>query len=106
MPGPILHLGATVMCSHGGQAIPTDPNPLVLVDGMPISTIAAPWAVAGCAFVPPAGNGPCVTAQWIVGAVQVMSDGQPVAILTGTATCVPTGTPLLPINAQTLVIAT
>lgn len=106
MPGPILHLGATVMCAHGGQAIPTDPSPLVLVAGMPISTIAAPWAVAGCAFVPPAGNGPCVTAQWIVGAVQVMSDGQPVAILTGTGTCVPTGTPLLPVDAQTLVIAT
>jgi hypothetical protein len=106
MPGPILHLGATVMCSHGGQAMPTDPSPLVLVDGMPISTIAAPWAVAGCAFVPPAGNGPCVTGQWVVGAEMVMSDGQPVAILTGVATCVPTGTPLLPIDAQTLVLAT
>jgi hypothetical protein len=106
MPGPILHLGAAVMCSHGGQAIPTDPSPLVLVSGMPISTIAAPWAVAGCAFVPPAGNGPCVTAQWIVGATMVTSDGEPVAILTGVATCVPTGTPLLPVDAQTLVIAT
>ena len=58
MPGPILHMGATVLCSHGGQAIPTVPSPVVLVSGMPIATIAAPYAVAGCAFVPPAGNGP------------------------------------------------
>ena len=106
MPGPILHVGATVMCSHGGQALPTAPMPRVLVSGMPITTIAAPYAVAGCAFVPPAGNGPCVTAQWVVGAVRVMAEGVPVAILTGTAICVPTGTPLLPVVSQTRVIAT
>jgi hypothetical protein len=77
-----------------------------MVSGMPIATIAAPYMVAGCAFVPPAGNGPCVTAQWVVGAVRVTSEGQPVVIMTGVATCVPTGTPLLPMSAQTRVIAT
>jgi len=106
MPAPILHVGATVLCAHGGQAIPTVPSPVVMVSGMPIATIAGPWTVAGCAFVPPAGNGPCVTAQWIVGAVQVMSQGQPVVIMTGVASCVPTGTPLMPVMAQTMVLAT
>ena len=77
-----------------------------MVMAMPIATIAAPYAVAGCAFVPPAGNGPCVTAQWSVGAVRVTSMGQPVVIMTGVATCVPTGTPLLPVQAQTRVLAT
>ena len=85
--------------------MPTVPSPRVMVSGMPIATIAAPYTVAGCAFAPPAGNGPCVTAQWVVGAVQVMSEGQPVAIMTGVATCVPTGTPLVPVQAQTRVIA-
>jgi hypothetical protein len=94
------------MCAHGGQAIPTVTVPRVLVSAMPIATIAAPYAVAGCAFVPPIGNGPCVTAQWVVGAVRVTSLGQPVAILTGMATCVPTGTPLVPVMAQTRVLAT
>jgi hypothetical protein len=106
MPGPILHLGATVMCSHGGQALPTAPSPRVMVSGMPIATIAAPYTVAGCAFAPPAGNGPCVTAQWVVGAVRVTSEGQPVVVMTGVAVCMPTGTPLLPMSAQTRVIAT
>lgn len=106
MPAPILHMGATVLCAHGGQAMPTVPSPVVLVSGMPIATIAAPYAVAGCAFVPPAGNGPCVTAQWVMGAVQVLSQGQPVAIMTGVSMCVPTGTPLVPVAAQTLVLAT
>ena len=47
-----------------------------------------------------------MTGQWVVGAVQVLSEGQPVAIMTGVAICVPTGTPLLPVSAQTLVLAT
>src|SRR5580692_266224 len=106
MPAPILHMGAVVLCAHGGQAMPTTPSPVVMVNGMPIATIAAPYAIAGCPFVPPAGNGPCATAQWMVGATQVLSQGQPVAIMTGMATCVPTGTPLMPVMAQTLVLAT
>jgi hypothetical protein len=106
MPGPILHLGATVLCSHGGQATPTAPNPRVTVSGQPVATIAAPYAVAGCAFAPPAGNGPCVTGQWIVGATRVLVLGQPVVIMTAASTCVPTGTPLVPVAAQARVIAT
>lgn len=105
MPGPILHLGATVLCSHGGQAVPSAPSPRVLLSGQPATTIVAPYLVAGCAFVPPAGNGPCVTAQWVVGATRVLIDGQPAALLTGTSICMPTGTPLLPVLAQTRVIA-
>jgi hypothetical protein len=106
MPGPILHEGATVLCSHGGQAVPTVSSPRVKVSGMSIATIAAPYAVAGCGFVAPSGNGPCVTAQWSVGAVRVKSEGQPVVIMTGLAICAPTGTPLVPVSAQTRAIAT
>ena len=105
MPGPILHMGAVVMCSHGGQATPTAPVPRVLVSGQPVATITAPYVVAGCPFVPP-NPGPCVTAQWVVGAVRVMALGQPVAIQTGAAVCVPTGTPLVPTVVQPRVIAT
>ena len=106
MPGPILHSGAVVLCAHGGQAMPTAPSPRVTVSGMPVATIAAPYSVAGCAFAPPAGNGPCVTALWLVGAVRVTSLGQPLAILSGVSVCVPTGTPLMPVSAQTRAIAT
>jgi hypothetical protein len=106
MPGPILHLGATVLCAHGGQAVPTAPVPRVLVSGQPVATIAAPYAVAGCAFVPPGGNGPCVTGQWTVGAVRVMALGQPVVIMSGVSICAPTGTPLMPVVAQLRVNAT
>ena len=105
MPGPVLHLGATVLCAHGGQAVPMAPVPRVLVGAQPVATIAAPYAIAGCAL-PPAAGGPCVTGQWVVGALRVLALGQPLAIQTGVAVCVPTGTPLLPVVVQPRVIAT
>jgi hypothetical protein len=106
MPGPVLHLGATVICSHGGQATPTAPFPRVLVSCQPVTTLAAPYVVAGCAFPPPpAGNGPCVTAQWVVGATRVLAGGQPVLVQSSQAICAPTGTPLQILLTQTRVIA-
>jgi hypothetical protein len=104
MPGPVLHLGATVTCSHGGQAAPTSPSPRVLVSGQPVTTMAAPYVVAGCAFVPPGGNGPCVSGQWVVGATRVFANGLPVLLMDSQSVCTPTGTPLLPLVAQMRVI--
>jgi hypothetical protein len=101
MPGPLLHVGATVFCAHGGQALPTAPNARVLVGGLPTVTIAAPYTVAGCAFVPPGGNGPCVTAQFTTAATRLTSQGQPLLLQDSQAVCAPTGTPLLPVAVQT-----
>ena len=106
MPGPLLHLGATVLCSHGGQATPSAPNARVLVSGQPVATMAAPYLVAGCPFVPPGGNGPCVTAQWVVGATRVLVGGVPALLQDSQAVCTHTGTPLLPLVAQLRVIGT
>ncbi|MBK5124377.1 hypothetical protein IQ288_31570 [Burkholderia sp. R-69980] len=105
MPGMLLHVGATVLCAHAGQAQPTVPNTSVLVSGQPTVTISGPYVVAGCPFVPPA-PGPCATAQWLVGTTRVTSFGQPLVIQTGQAICAPTGTPLLPVVCQTRVAAT
>ena len=41
MPGFLLHVGATLLCAHGGQAQPTVPNPRVTVSTLPTVTIAA-----------------------------------------------------------------
>jgi hypothetical protein len=101
MPGPLLHVGATVLCSHAGQAQPTVPNPRVLVGGQPTVTRAAPYVVAGCAMPPPiAGNGPCITAQWVTSATRVFSNGVPLLLMDSQAICAPTGTPLLIVFAQ------
>jgi hypothetical protein len=84
--------------------MPTAPNPRVLVSGQPVTTMTAPYTVAGCAFVPPAGNGPCVTAQWVIAATRVLVAGAPAVLLDSQAICVPTGTPLMAVMAQTRVM--
>jgi hypothetical protein len=107
MPGFLLHQGATVLCSHAGQAQPTVPNPRVTVMGMSTVLLSAPYVVAGCAFPPPpAANGPCVTAQFVMGSTRVLSTGQPLLLLDSQAICAPTGTPLMITVTQTRVTGT
>jgi hypothetical protein len=105
MPGFIVHLGATVMCAHGGQAQPTAPNPRVLVGGQPSSTQAAPYVVAGCPFNVSGSPSPCVTANWVTAATRVTSNGQPLLLLDSQAVCAPNGTPLLIASTQIRVTA-
>jgi hypothetical protein len=94
MPGFLLHENAQVICTHGGQAQLTTPFPRVTVSGMAIATIASPHTIAGCPFSSPGGNGPCVTAQWLVGAARITAGGMPVLLQTSVSTCTPTATPL------------
>ncbi|TPG11843.1 hypothetical protein EAH75_08860 [Rhodanobacter glycinis] len=106
MPGFLIHVGASVLCSHGGQAQATAPNPRVSVSGQPSVTLPAPWLVAGCALPPPpAANGPCVTAQFVSGATRVTSNGQPLLLFDSQAICAPTGTPVLIVASQMRVTA-
>ena len=101
MPGFLLHVGAIVQCAHGGQAQPTVPNPRVKVMGQPIVTQPAPYVIAGCALPPPpVANGPCLTAQWVMGALRVKANGLPVLLQDSQAICVPTGTPLIIVTTQ------
>jgi hypothetical protein len=105
MPGPLLLFPAPVMCTHGGQAKPTAPNPRVTVMGQPTVALPAQYMVAGCTFVPPAGNGPCVTILFTP-AARVLSNGMPLLLVDGTALCQPTLTPPIAPPTQTRVIAT
>jgi hypothetical protein len=93
MPGFLLHVGATVICSHAGQAQPTVPNPRVLVSGQPTVTMTAPYVVAGCALTGTP-NPPCVTANWLVGATRLLSQGQPLLLQDSQSITVAPATPL------------
>ena len=106
MPGFMLHVGATVLCAHAGQAQPTVPNPRVTVTGQPTVTMSAPYAVAVYTLPPPpVANGPCVTAQWVTAATRVTSGGVPLLLQDSQAVCAPTGTPLSVVLTQTRVSA-
>lgn len=107
MPGPIVHFGATVLCTHAGQATPTASFPRVLVSGQPVITQPTPYVVAGCTFPPPnAANGPCVTGQWLTGSVRVLAGALPLVLQASQSICAPTGTPMIASVVQPRVIAT
>ena len=91
MPGELLHEGAAVLCTHGGQATPTVTDQRVKVSGQEIVTQPPPYQIAGCPL-PPISGGPCVTAMWVTAAIRVKASGQPVLLKDSQAVCAPTGT--------------
>ncbi len=107
MPGFLLHVGATVQCSHGGQAQPSAPFPRVKVGGQAVVTQPNPYLVAGCPFVTPAGNPlPCVTANWVSAATRVRASGMPLLLQDSQALTVPNAVPLNILSTQVRVRGT
>ncbi len=94
MPGFLLHVGATVLCAHAGQAQAASPNPRVKVGGQPVVTRAAPYTIAGCPFNVSGAPSPCVTASWVTAALRIKAGGLPVLLQDSQAVCAPNGTPL------------
>ena len=99
MSGPLLDAQATVLCAHAGQALATVPSTRVQLGGTPAVMLPVPYTVAGCTL-PPVAGGPCVTAQWVMGATRVLIEGSPALLTDSIAICVPTGTPLNPVVTQ------
>ena len=94
------------MCTHGGQATPTTPNPRVTVSAQPTVVMSAPYVIAGCPFTTGSNPMPCVTGQWTVAATRVFSSGQPLVLMDSQSVCAPNGTPMIPTVAQMRVIGT
>jgi hypothetical protein len=105
MPGYVLHMGATVICAHAGQALPTASVARVKVMGQPVVVQTTQYTVAGCALTG-TGPPPCATAQWMTGATRVKALGAPVLLQDSQSLCTPTGTPLNIIVVQARVKGT
>ena len=100
MPGFLLHLNATVQCSHMGMATPTSPVPNVMVSGMPITTMPPQYVIAGCPFTNGVTPQPCLTASWTTAATKVFSGGVPVLLMDSQAITAPNGVPLVISSTQ------
>ncbi len=97
MPGTLVHVGATIMCPHGGQVSIISTNTRVMVGSQPVATMGDTFTVAGCPFtIPGPTPQPCLTVQWLVPAMRVMINGQPAILQSSTGLCqsaVPQGPP-------------
>lgn len=108
MPGPLFHVGGTAICPHAAQINTISSNTRVMVNGMPVATMADTFVVAGCIFNVASTPQPCVTAKWLTPATRVMVNGQPAILQTSTGLCssaaqVPAGPPTV-VSAQTRVL--
>lgn len=113
MPGPVVVMGATITCPHGGPVQVVGGSPRVLLMGMPAATLASQFPITGCPFQVPIGTGtkpqPCVKVQWIVAATRVQAGGSPLILQTSTGICqsieqIPQGPPAVSVT-QTRVVA-
>lgn len=101
MPGFLLHVGAMGMCPHGGQMSTISTNTRVLVSGQPVANLSDIYLIAGCAFtVPPGKPQPCIKVLWLVPALRVLVNGQPVILQASTGICqspeqIPQGPPII-----------
>ena len=84
MPGLMLHVGATLQCTHVAPATIGPGQTRVLVSGLPVATVSSVITVAGCPFqiVLPVGTKlqPCVKVQWTMLSTRVTVMGQPVLL--------------------------
>ena len=108
MGAPMLHVGMTAMCPHGGQVQATPSQVRVKVGGQIALVQSDLCMVAGCVFTVGTKPQPCVKIQWIVASLRVKLGGQPALLQSSTGLClsadqIPAGPPNI---VQTQVRAT
>ncbi|WP_323715533.1 hypothetical protein [Paracoccus aminovorans] len=83
----LLHMGATVMCPHGGQAQPGGSSARVKLGGQPAVTVAHSMTIAGCPFTTSTPQ-PCTQVQWTTPATRVTIEGSPALLSSSGGICI------------------
>lgn len=101
MADPLLHVGATLQCSHGGRISVLSNNTRVKVNGQPVALADDSYPIAGCPQ-----DSACTQMQVLTPAQRVRVNGRPVVLQSSTCDCrsgqAPKGTPLM-LTVQTRV---
>jgi hypothetical protein len=105
-----VHVGASIICPHGGQVSAITSNTQVSVGGQPVVTVEDQYLVAGCPFVVGVVPQPCIEVQWVVPASRVLVNGQPAILSDSVGLCLnpeqaPQGPPTV-VSTQTRVNGT
>jgi hypothetical protein len=88
MPGFIVHIGASMICPHGGQISAITSNIRSTVSNEQVVTAADTYQIAGCVFTLPSGQPhPCVIAKWLAPATRVFINGQPALLNNSAGLC-------------------
>lgn len=84
----LLHMGATVICPHGGQALPGGSSARVSLGGQPAITLSHAMTIAGCAFNVGGTPQPCTQVQWTSPATRVRIEGAPALLSSSGGICI------------------
>ena len=100
MVGFLLHLGATIICPHGGQVSSITNNTRVFVEGQPVVTQNDLFPIAGCPFTILVSPHPCIEIKWLTPATRVFVNHQPVILKNSVGICksadqTPQGSPIV-----------
>jgi hypothetical protein len=91
MPGFVVTVSASAICTHGAAVSIMPGSPRVKAAGNAVATMADTYSVSGCPFQVPLGAGtkpqPCISLRWVAPAVRVRSGGQPVILQSSSAIC-------------------
>ena len=84
MAGMLLHVGASILCAHGGQAQVAPGAPRVRLGGQPAASMADLYPVAACPLNVSGAPQPCLKIDWITPAARVRIGGQPAVLSVST----------------------
>jgi uncharacterized Zn-binding protein involved in type VI secretion len=91
MPGNLVTLTASAICTHAGSVSIAPGSTRVRAGGAPVATVGDVFSVAACPFQIPLGAGtkpqPCVTLRWVAPSVRVKVEGKPVVLQTSSGVC-------------------
>ena len=87
MAAPIMQLGVTMQCPHGGMANVVNTNTRVKAGGNFALLATDTYTVAGCPLNVAGAPHPCVMIQWTAPSVRVKVGGNPVLLQTSVGLC-------------------
>ena len=87
MGSPILQLGCTLMCPHGGQVLAVPSQTRVQAGGTPALLAADASTIVGCPFTVGPKYQPCVTVMWQALATRVAVNQQPPLLESSVGMC-------------------
>ena len=87
MGAPILQLGCTIQCPHGGMTSVINTNTRVKVGGNYALLSTDTYTIAGCPLMVGSSPHPCVTIQWTAPAQRVKVNRNPVLLQTSVGLC-------------------
>lgn len=105
----IVHVKVTINCPHQGRATITSSNTRVKVGGNAVATLSDLYTITQCSLSSAVPPHPCLTVQWLVAALRVRVNRQPVILKSSTGLCLagplPQGVPMV-VSTQTRVKGT